>query len=109
MITFSCSLGAQILRNQYPEQPPLAVITALTRLGIESNRAWMACTGTAAHAASTRYHSSSRVVTGVLTRRFQLVRALENVLARAAVEHFLYLERPVQDLQHAVVHYPAEM
>ncbi|GFX65953.1 general transcription factor II-I repeat domain-containing protein 2A [Trichonephila clavipes] len=42
-----------ILRNQYPEQPPPAVITALIRLGIGSERGWIACTGTDAHAAST--------------------------------------------------------
>ncbi|GFX17902.1 hypothetical protein TNCV_2293501 [Trichonephila clavipes] len=34
-----------ILRNQYPEQPPLALITAFVRLGVESNGDWLACTG----------------------------------------------------------------
>ncbi|GFW72406.1 transposable element Tcb2 transposase [Trichonephila clavipes] len=58
-------IESMILRNQYPEQPPLAVITALIRLGIESDRDWMACTGTDAHAASTRCYNSSKVVTDV--------------------------------------------
>ncbi|GFV19314.1 hypothetical protein TNCV_3978331 [Trichonephila clavipes] len=35
-----------IQRNQYQEQPLLAEITAFIRLGIESNRYWMVCTGT---------------------------------------------------------------
>ncbi|GFY36861.1 integrase catalytic domain-containing protein [Trichonephila clavipes] len=55
----------KILRNQYPEQPSLAVITALIRLDIESNRDWMACTGTDAHTVSTQCHRTSAVVTGV--------------------------------------------
>ncbi|GFX60929.1 hypothetical protein TNCV_2275621 [Trichonephila clavipes] len=38
--------GAQFLRNQCPEQPSLAVITTLIRLGIESDRDWRAYTGT---------------------------------------------------------------
>ncbi|GFX85725.1 hypothetical protein TNCV_2471271 [Trichonephila clavipes] len=37
-------------------------MTALIRLGIESNRDWMSCRGTETHAASTRCHSSSTVV-----------------------------------------------
>ncbi|GFV47409.1 hypothetical protein TNCV_4830651 [Trichonephila clavipes] len=56
----------KILRNQYPEQPTVPVITAFIRMGIESNRDWMAHaapTGTDTHAASTRCHSSSNVVT----------------------------------------------
>ncbi|GFW86154.1 hypothetical protein TNCV_1969621 [Trichonephila clavipes] len=46
-----------ILQNQYSEQPPLAITTALIHLGIESNSDWMACTDTGYHAASTRCHS----------------------------------------------------
>ncbi|GFT22040.1 glutamate receptor ionotropic, kainate 2 [Trichonephila clavipes] len=53
---FRENLAAQVLGNQYPEHPPLAVITALIRLDIESNRDWRACTGTDAQAASTRSH-----------------------------------------------------
>ncbi|GFS89826.1 hypothetical protein TNCV_4839241 [Trichonephila clavipes] len=56
------------LRNQYQKQPPLAVIKALIHMGIESNRDWMACTCKDDHAASTQYHSSSTVVTGVWRR-----------------------------------------
>ncbi|XP_054717496.1 extracellular matrix organizing protein FRAS1-like [Uloborus diversus] len=64
--TFTVSDGKNhIPRNQYPELPPLAAITALIRLGIESYRDWMACTGTDTHAASKRCHSSSTVVAGV--------------------------------------------
>ncbi|GFU52098.1 hypothetical protein TNCV_3225201 [Trichonephila clavipes] len=47
------------------KQPPLAIITTLIRLGIQSNKGWMACTGTDDYAASTRYHSSSNVVTDI--------------------------------------------
>ncbi|GFY22790.1 hypothetical protein TNCV_2180511 [Trichonephila clavipes] len=61
-------MGAQILRNQYPKQPPMAVITSLIRLDTESNRYWMAFTGTYAHGTSTRCHSSSTVVTNVCKR-----------------------------------------
>ncbi|GFU53683.1 hypothetical protein TNCV_4275291 [Trichonephila clavipes] len=55
----------KILRNQYPEQPPLTVITALKQIVIESKRDPMVCTGTNGYAASKRYHSSSTIVTGV--------------------------------------------
>ncbi|GFX10354.1 uncharacterized protein TNCV_1867491 [Trichonephila clavipes] len=51
----------KILRNQYPEQPPLAIITALVCLNIEPNKYWM--TGTDAHEASTRCYSSGNTVT----------------------------------------------
>ncbi|GFX56535.1 hypothetical protein TNCV_74811 [Trichonephila clavipes] len=57
--------GAWVLRNQYPEQSPLTVITPSVRQDIESNRGWMACTGTDVHAASTRCHSSPTVGTRV--------------------------------------------
>ncbi|GFW66725.1 hypothetical protein TNCV_1371571 [Trichonephila clavipes] len=50
------------MRNQYIEQPLLTVITALIRMGIESNRDWMACKGTGAHVASTRCLSLSILV-----------------------------------------------
>ncbi|GFT03434.1 hypothetical protein TNCV_2985951 [Trichonephila clavipes] len=46
----------------------MAVIIAFTRLGIESNRDWMACTNLDAHSASTQCHSSSNVVTCVYGR-----------------------------------------
>ena len=53
-----------MLRNHYPEQPPLTAITALIRQGIKSSRDLMALTGTAFHANSTRCQNSSRVVAG---------------------------------------------
>ncbi|GFX46098.1 hypothetical protein TNCV_2094161 [Trichonephila clavipes] len=53
------------MRNQYPEQPPVAVITELINLGIKSNRNWMTCIGRDTHVASTRCYSSSTIVTGV--------------------------------------------
>ncbi|GFX46131.1 hypothetical protein TNCV_2094471 [Trichonephila clavipes] len=43
------------------------------------------------------------------TARFLLGRDLVNVQVRAPAEHFLYQRRSVQHLQHAVVHYSAEM
>ncbi|GFX70502.1 hypothetical protein TNCV_4474361 [Trichonephila clavipes] len=55
-------------KNQYPEQPPRAVIKALIRLDIQSNRDWMTCTCTDAHTASTQCHRSSTVVIGVWWR-----------------------------------------
>ncbi|GFT60337.1 hypothetical protein TNCV_4971231 [Trichonephila clavipes] len=65
MINLSRDLGAQILRNQNSEQPPMEVITELTRMGIESSRDCMAFTGTDTYATSTRCYSSSIVVTDV--------------------------------------------
>nr|XP_042899184.1 uncharacterized protein LOC110282258 [Parasteatoda tepidariorum] len=54
---------SKILRSQYSEQSPLAVIIAIIFLGIESNRDWKAWAGTAFYAASTLCHNSSTVVT----------------------------------------------
>ena len=50
---------------EYLEQQSSAAITAVTRLGIESYREWMAFTGIAPHEASLRCHNSSRAVTDV--------------------------------------------
>ncbi|GFT81597.1 hypothetical protein TNCV_3674271 [Trichonephila clavipes] len=77
----------------------------------------MAYTGTDAHTASTRCHSSSTIVIAYVdkevtrppwSRHFLLMIDLEKVEARVTAEHFLYHGRFVHYRRHAAVHYPTE-
>ncbi|GFY05321.1 hypothetical protein TNCV_2207671 [Trichonephila clavipes] len=69
---------------------------ALLRLGIESNRDWRACTGTDAHAVSTRCHRSSTAVTGPASRSatmYQTFSIGERSEERAGQNSVSYQER----------------